>query len=417
MTHDRERIPTEMYAGSVPSPIAVYSYRGLPAWLVGMAMLAQPVGGPDVRAAQEREGGGLIPWRRATTQRTQQITTTGPTLLTAATQPVEVPIDGSGFCYGVDLDVSTTTSANAATVAYTEDAPYAIVSSVIFKDVTGELVNLDGYSLRLANLYGAWRPTLNEETSADTSVFQKTAGAGATGGSFRFHLLVPIGTNERDALGVVGNQDRAQRYYLRDDIAPSTLAYATPPTTLGSLTIARNYMSFTVPQPVNTLGQRQEITPPKFRVLHFLTKSLSPSAPQGSSVVQHYLQRLGNVIRYWILVERSNGSRATAETNAPTKIALYIGDVPIFSETPAERRMTMWQRYGFDAPSGVYVFDSLHDFVPTAGGELGDDWYWTRGLNQAFFEITYPAGFGATNNSLTIITDDLQVPDDVNIYA
>lgn len=418
-------IPSERYAGHVEAaaiyhPAGVGALRWLPAYTLGIAHRAAAAGGPNVAQSQAREPsaqGGMVPFRRATTFRTQQIITTGPTAVTAAQQPIEVPIDGSGYVNGIDLDVSAPiASGNAATVVFQEDGPYAAIASVVFKDVTGELINLDGYSLRLANLYGGYRRA-NEEASTDTAVWQKVAGAGGTGGSFRFHLYVPITNNIRDLLGTLGNQSREQRYYLRSDVAPSTSIYSTAPTALPSYTIARNYESFTVPGSENALGLKQEQVPPKFGVLHFLTKSLSPSAPQGSATVQHYLARLGNTIRYWILVVRSNGSRATAETNAPTKISLYIGDIPVFGMSPAEIRTQMWNRYGFDAPSGVYVFDAISDFHPPfMGGELGEDYFWTKGLNQAFFEIVYPSGMGSTNNSLTIITDDLQVPSSVDIY-
>jgi hypothetical protein len=94
-----------------------------------------------------------------------------------------------------------------------------------------------------------------------------------------------------------------------------------------------------------------------------------------------------------------------------------LGDVPIFSETPDHRRFLMFQRYGFDAPNGVYVYDALTDFIARAGAELGEDYWWTNGLVNAQFEITYPAGFGTAANSLDILTDDLQVPAGLDLYA
>jgi hypothetical protein len=65
----------------------------------------------------------------------------------------------------------------------------------------------------------------------------------------------------------------------------------------------------------------------------------------------------------------------------------------------------------------VFVYDAISDFVIAAGAELGEDFYWTNGLVNAIFQITYPAGFGSTNNSLDVITDDLQVPQEIDFYA
>jgi hypothetical protein len=389
---------------------------GMPAWALGIPH-AGAVGGPQVQEAQVNGPNDFVPFRRATTGRTGQLATTGPVAVTAAQQLVEVPLDGSGFVYGVHLDVSVVTAANAAAVAYTEDAPFSALASVIFMDVTGETHNLDGYSLYLANAYGGWR-TYDENVSVDANIWLLTAGAGATGGSFRFHLLIPVGINERDLIGLLGNEDRAQRYFMRNDIAPSATIYTVAPTNAGNITIARSYRSYTVPAPSNSLGHRQETLPPKFGVIHSITRAVSPSAPAGGATVQHQLPRLGNTIRNLICVFRSNGTRALAEASAPTRLALYIGDVPLFIDTWASIRQRMFEAYGFDADNGVIVYSFLRDFVsPRAGAELMEDYLWTQKVTQAYLEVTYPAGFGAANNSLTFITDDLKVPANVDLYA
>ncbi len=206
------------------------------------------------------------------------------------------------------------------------------------------------------------------------------------------------------------------RYQLRTDINASGQVYSVSPTTLGTVTIRRTYHSMTVPDEKNGNGAVQERVPPKFGILHFSTKNRNVGIP-ASGLVNHPLARVGNTIRGLILVIRSNGSRATAEANLPTLITFKIGDVPIFSETPQQRRRIMFQRFGFDAPAGVLVYDAITDFVLAAGAELGEDYWWTNGLVNAQFEITYPAGIGSTNNSLDVITDDLQVPEEIDFYA
>lgn len=400
---------------------------------VGIGAMGYPVGGPEVPTSNANEPGNTIPFRRATTVRTQNIDTTAIAApgLTAAQQNIEITVQGSGYVYGIDLDVQVTTAANAAAVAYAEDAPWSAVASVVFRDVQGELVNLDGFSLRLANLYCGYRTNREDSASTatvaaaaagsqgslDTGVYQQIGTAVATGGSFRFHLWVPVATNMRDAIGLLGNQDRAMRYQLRTDLAPIASIYTVNPTAQGAVTIRRTYHSFAVPGATNANGARQEQVPPKFGVLHYTTKNRNVALPAGGSTVNHPLARLGNTIRTLILVFRSNGSRATAETNIPTLITFKLGDVPIFSETPQHRRALMYQRFGFDAPAGVLVYDAISDFMIAAGAELGEDYWWTNGLVNAQFEIVYPSGFGSTNNSLDIITDDLQVPSGLDLYA
>ena len=400
-----------------------------------MANLSQ-VGGPAVAPPSGNRSEKSVPFRRATTFRTTQVTSSSGTNVGTPTASYDVIIEGSGFIYAIDLEVAVTTSANAAAVAYGEDAPWSTLGSVVFRDVNGELVNLSGFNLRLANLYGGWRSTPSEwdnytippvtasAVTKDALVAQLVSGAGGTGGSYRFHVYVPIGLNRRSLWGILGNQDRAQKYSLRTDFVSAaatasgpTSIYTTAPTTQGTYVLNRMYENYAVPAPSDANGHKQQQIPDKFGIINFLTQAVNPTAPNGGSAINHYLPRLGNTIRAITLVLRSAGTRAAAETNAPTRIQFNLGDTPIFVETPQYRRMLMYERYGFDAPQGVYNFDAITDFNWSAGYELGDDYFWTSGLVNAQFIISYPAGFGASSNTLTVVTGDMLVPPSVDIYA
>lgn len=395
------------------------AYRGRYDGARSTVRFATLVGGPTPEIEQ-RSPGANIPFRRATTGRTQQQPSTGPTVITAATQIVDAQINGSGFMYGIDLFVQGTGGVNgAAVVAINEDAPWNAIDTVILRDVNGELVNLGGFDLRLFDLYGGWS-RFDDTASTDANVFSAVdTGAAPATGNFAFHLFVPVGINRRTLLGIVGNQDRSQLYSLRSDIASSAAIYSTPPdTTLPSVTIQRIYDNYAVPAPTNAAGARQQQLPDKQGVLHYLTRAVNVAQPIGGTTVPHPLARLGNTIRQLILIFRAAGSRATAEANMPSKIQFYLGDIPIFTETVAYRRWLMFSRYGFDAPDGVLVYEFMTDMVGHAADELGHDYVFSNGLVNSRFECSYPAGFGAAaSNSLTILTDDLVIPANVDIYA
>lgn len=382
--------------------------------------LTNSAAGPVVRSTEgnkPQSAGPVISWRRATTPRTAISVTTSKALI-ATTQPISEQVTGTGFILYVNMEVVCVTAANAATVTLAADGPFNVLDTVSFSDSGGELMNLSGFDLFLVNIYGGTMDNNKlDSTSADTNVYQAVVGAGATGGSFRFHLLIPVALNHRNFLGLLGNQDRAQIYQLRSDLSASATPYGTPPTTPGTITINRTYVAATVPQASNAAGVAQQRFPPKFGVQHFLTRTISAAAPVGGATTNHYLPRLGNTIRLLILVLKSNGSRATAESNLPTRVQFQLGDTPIFQETVQYRRRLMYQRFGFDAPSGVLVYDWITDIVDFAGDEFGLDWLWTAGIVNAQFQITYPAGFGSTNNTLEIIVSDLIVPDSVDVYA
>lgn len=365
-----------------------------------MATAAVQMQGPAVTPAQRT----TIPFRQATVERVE-ILPSETLNMTAGAQRIERNVEGSGYVYSILLDVVCTTAANAANVAFTEDAPWSALDTVVFRDVNGEILNLAGINLFLANIIN--RNYANRWVDQSTLTNLGTTGAVGAGGSFSFMLEIPVGTNRRDLTGVLGNQDRAQKYQLRTDLAASGSVYGTAPTTLGSVVINKYYNNYSVPQPTSPSGAPQNIYPPSYGTLHFTTQSISEASPIGGATVNHFLRRIGNTIRWVALVFRSNGSRATADANAPTSIRFKIGEDTLFNETYRYRRAVMYQRFGFDFPAGVLVYDAMHDFDNGAGTELGDDYWHTQAIVNAQFQIAYPGGYGSTNNSLTFVVDDL----------
>ncbi len=125
--------------------------------------MATQVGSPSMNIEEGAQPGSMVPFRRGTTFRTNRLQTTSATV-TASQQNIEETIEGSGYVYGIDLDVRCVTAGNAAAVAFQEDGPFSAIANVVFRDVNGELVNLSGFHLYLANrysrlsgYYGRWR--------------------------------------------------------------------------------------------------------------------------------------------------------------------------------------------------------------------------------------------------------------------
>lgn len=377
------------------------------------ATTAPSVGSPMQTPATDAPARATVPFRVATTERVGILPQESGFSLGAAENPIQRNIEGAGYIYGIGLRVVVTTAGNAAATAYFEDAPWSALSSVVLEDVNAQLVNVPGYDLYLANLVDRQYAVRFQDQSTNTALFQQVSGAGATGGSFTFFVRVPVGTNRRALKGILGNQDRAQKYLLRTNVASGSASatgpiYTTAPTTPGTVLIEKYYENYSVPLPQGPTGNTQQVTPDDFGTIHYLTSTLSDSVPLGGSQVGHYIRRLGNTVRWIALVLRSNNSRATAETNAPTNIQVKVGEDVLFNESWNYRKALMYERFGFDMPNGVVVYDFVHDFAAAAGFEVGDDWIHTQALVNAQFLVTYPAGFGSTANSLRIVTDDLQ---------
>lgn len=394
------------------------------------------VGSPTVGPAPlNPQGQGTIPFRIATLERGDVIGTTQ--IQPGAAESIsDNPLPGTGYMYEIDLNCNAPASGNSVTtIASTEDAPYIAVSSVILGDVTGQIVNLDGWSLKQIGKYGGWEP-FNEEGSADTAnVFQFSTATGGAGGTFEFHLKVPVGINRRDLVAILGNQDRSQQYTLRHNVNASANIYATAPSTVPTLTITRNYGSYAVPNASNEQGQPNQVVPNTYGVISYLTKTIADAPPVPSSQVTHFIRRVGNALRVVMLVFRAGTGatpRSVAEGAMPTNIQFKVGDQIIFNEATARRRIQMWDRYGFDPPKGQYttggtnsfpttgggvlVYDNIHDSWQFAGSEFYHDWLWTEAVVQAQFLITYPSGFTA-GGSLTFVTSDVIVPPGTPLYS
>lgn len=348
---------------------------------------------------------GLVPFRKATTERTTLLV--GDTIVFGASLVKnERILEGSGFIYGVMLHATATAAGNSAGVTFSEDGPHNVFDTIVFGDVNGDLINVQGWELFLSNLINRNYAVRYLESSQYIST---TPGAGATGGSFETWLRVPIAINRRDLLGIVANQDRAQKYRLRSDVAASSVVYGTGPTAVPNVVIERFYENYSVPLPTGPNGENQQIVPDSFGTLSFLTSTTAAEAPNGAGTVNHFLRRIGNTVRWIALIWRINGSRVSVETaaNNPTSVRFRVGEDQIFIESYRYRRTRMFEQWGFDFPAGVLVYDAIHDFSAAAGMELGDDYYATQALVNAQFEVVYPAGFGSTNNTLRFLTSDL----------
>ena len=365
---------------------------------------------PPTPNTNPQSSGKVIPWRRATMLKYEL----GPVDAVPVATPHNKVLEGTGFFLGADVEVQAITAGNAAAVAFKPDAPFSALTNVTLKDVGPDLVNVSGYGLYLANLYGGFGQRI-PTASVDPLVYHATAGAVATGGSFRYRLRVPAAINPRALIGLLGNQDRAVKLELRTDTAPTASLYSVAPTAAPTTyNITRHLWYATVPAPTDERGRSQESVPPFYEAFTTLTELQSESAPVSSGTIQHFLRGIGNTIRFMILMfYDSLGARS--DLMIPNRLTFRVGSDPIFSETSAHRRQIMHQEYGFDAPAGVLAYSWMNDFSHDAGFELGDDWLNTRNVANAQLECTYPV-FVNTPGTLRIVTGSLIVPEGKDLY-
>lgn len=390
----------------------------------------------SVNAPQQQR----VAFRAATMERIDILAAESVTL-SASLQPIQRVVEGAGYIYAVLLDVNATgaTSTAASVAVYAEDAPFNILDTTSIADANGELWNLGGFEAWLANIStredndpdptalapGAAMPAagaggVGTSNSQDTNVVLNVGAVGsastgtAAGGNFRFPLRIKIATNRRDLTGLLGNQDRSQKYQLRTDVAASSVVFSTAPSSLPALAINKFYEEYSVPLPTAPDGTPQEVFPASFGTLLFHTRQTAAAAPTNGGQISHFLQRIGNTIHWLGLIFRSatasssSPTRGNADQNPPTAISLKLGEDVVFRETWTYRRMLMFERLGYDLPRGYLLYDWIHDFGPFAGLELGDDLIHSEALVNAQFLVTYPttANTWQPGSSLKFITRD-----------
>jgi hypothetical protein len=383
-----------------------------------------------------------VAFRAATMERIDILAAENNVALTSSLNPIQRTVEGAGYIYAIMLDISATsaTSTAASVAAYTEDAPFNVFDTLSISDANGELWNLSGFESWVVNVCSREDADPPPTSNADGSALPSSTGTGgvgttasqdpnfvlnvgavgtastgaSAGGNFRFPLRLKLATNRRDLTGILGNQDRSQKYQLRTDISASTVIFSTAPSSLPAVTVNKFYEEYSIPLPTAPDGTPQEVFPASFGTLLFHTRQTAAAAPANGSQVSHFLQRIGNTIHFLALIFRSatastsTAIRGNADVNPPTAISLKLGEDVVFRETWNYRRVLMFERLGYDAPRGVLLYDWIHDMGPFAGFELGDDLIHTEALVNAQFLVTYPttASTWQAGSSLKFITRD-----------
>lgn len=161
------------------------------------------------------------------------------------------------------LEVTATTSGNAATVAFNADAPLNVFSSVNFHDAQGTSIvgSFDSFTLAMAQKYFGFT---NNSDVTNSAVYSVTTGSGATGGSFTMVFRIPVEIVSRTGVGSQINTDTQSPLVLSLTYNTTAAIYSTAPTAAPSVTTIVSYggywnqsgspSNFPTPQSVGSLN-------------------------------------------------------------------------------------------------------------------------------------------------------------------
>jgi hypothetical protein len=356
-----------------------------------------------------------IPFTRGSTLATMRDATRAYT----AGQQDQIQLQTNAFLESILLDFSLVTAGNSATVVFAADSPWQIISQIKLDDPAGQsiITPISGYNLYLLNKYlpdvdCAFDPKRDPNYAA-------VAGAGATGGSLSFRLVLPIEHRRRDALGAVNNSAANQRYLITINIIQSfATLYTTAPTTAATTLALQVYQQYwtSPPTTINTAQGSSSVqaTPTGLGTVGFVRYERHNEVSGGGSP-QIQLNNVGDYISCIVFVLRDTagardinvGPQSATNQNFPGEFDWWINDFQVHAlstvgaTTPAATTGNggMWARK-------ISRFYDYPNAIETAGG-LDNGVYVLTDL-YGLFDRQY--GFAPANQYLpTDATTKLQV--------
>lgn len=305
---------------------------------------------------------------------TQTVTQTAGT---QSLQPYEFQVDG--YLSGALIRVTATTAANAAATAFQADGPFSVLQSVIVEDIGGKQIAgpLDGWKLYVLNRFGGF--VFNPDAKANT-VYTVTTGAGATGGSYRFVLRVPIQVRRRDAMGSLPNRNASATFKLKLTLNTIASVYSTAPTNAASINVQVQQHGWATSDNRDYKGNSVSPTPNGVGSLMYTDVE---TIQLSSGAFNQRMATFGGLLRLLVFELRdSTGSRAQGETDWPTLFEMEVDKVKEFSRSTVTWDHLMSEDYGLNATAeavaaantklnGVKVLHWLDDFGLQPGAENG----------------------------------------------
>jgi hypothetical protein len=287
-------------------------------------------------------------------------------------------ISPSGYLRGVYLIVeNTAVNTTVTTVAYNENGPFNVLSSIRFLDTNSQPMvgTLTGYDLYLVNKYGGYAYQGDAKASA---TFSATSGTATTAGTFAFILFIPVETVSRNALTSQLNKSGAAQFALEMFVAGTGTVFSTAPATSSTLRVRTELVSWLDPEPADARGNPVQQDPPLLNTTQYWHKQ-NYVISSGAQFTR--FQGIDGLLRMLLFVAyRSASTRANGEGDWPDPVSLkYEESYLLQSRIRLYYRWLVGVTYGYDAANeaskgrdnGVYpLWQFIQDFQQKPGNEL-----------------------------------------------
>lgn len=297
-----------------------------------------------------------IPFSRGSRKKSRLIGQFGPVVLNTTVQPLApIQVPAAGWLRRIILTVTGTTAANAAAVAYNADGVFYALQQLSLLSPNGDtIINIiDGFTLYALNKYGAFA-TGRYDPVADPTYSAQT-GAGATGGSFKFNIRIPVELDSRDAFCALKNMAANQSFLLQFSLASTTQLYSVAPTTAPSVVINAIMEYWNKPADSNSDGVPQAQEPVgsgSVSLIQTQTPAIVAGAQQNIQLIN-----VGNTIRFVLFILRTAGGVRTG-VDWPNITNFYVNGDPWYYKLKDQWLSQIAQEYDYTA--GVSTTPTLN---------------------------------------------------------
>lgn len=294
--------------------------------------------------------------------------------MTSATQPLnDYEVAPTNILRAINIEVTGTTSGNAATVAFNADAPLNVLSTINFHDSSGNAIvgPFDTYTLAMAMKYFGYHGNGDPRNNA---VYSVTTGSGATGGSFTVVFRIPVEAVARTGVGSLQNQSTQSPLVISATLNTTTATYSTAPTAAPSVNVKYRLLGYW-----NGDNAGFSPTPKAFGSTQFINTATIQGL-NGSVNQQLPNNGLGMPSRNFMFINRLNSTSARAGSGTwpdPLQVTFKGNNLVQHSLLSWQYEMSeQWDLSGtIDTGSGldtgVFVLPFTQDFGQAPGAELG----------------------------------------------
>jgi hypothetical protein len=346
---------------------SAYQYYDLETRRYRSATVARQV--PQSAGTKKASGGGTVPFPIASLRRVRQAFDTGNMSPGQSASAIEIPAAG-GFLRFIELAMTGVTSANAATVVFSADAPGNALTFIEFLPPSGDppIVPHTGYQLLLWNKYGVFSQTPPYSDPRRDPQYSITPGAGATGGSFAVTLRLPFEIDGASGFCAITNSAANKSYLLNLTWNTTAGLYTTAPTNPPALRCVGWMYYWDEPASQTRQGTNQATGPLGLGSFSQLRID-QPPITAGDKYIK--VNNAGPVLRMLLLTLRSSTS---------SRSGVAAGDIPalwdfVFNTrdrwliSDSQLQSDMAEYFGYQVPFGTSA-ETNQAAVQDAAGNL-----------------------------------------------